>query len=527
MPAGQMKPPEPAVVTVKHPAVPSERSEGSDNGTRTRPDLWVVRHNTALTILAGSLGPVLYLWFVERYAVNSFTADDWSEVSLINAALHGHLTLSQLWFQHDESRYFIGNVIDVLFGFLDRFDLRSVIFSSAAILIASYAGLLSLVHRYLGKRLTPVPVLVISATWFSLADVQNSLWASQVSVFLTIFFFTTMLVALFVPNGHRSLWLALGVLSAMAASLSTLQGFLCWPLGAICLLWSQPWKARRVRTEIGLWLSFMVLTTGLYLYGYNSDEGNICLNHAQCGYGSALVHPETALAFFFTLIGNVIPGNGYGVVSNAQDLFRFEVLGVVLFGVAVFILIRSWRQRRSRELFPLPLLLIVFSLLADAITTTGRSGGGASEALDNRYVLPNLVLVTGIVIYGLARVPTHRTVAITGGWRPSVKYLALLALGIFVVVQVVATTTFGLSGGQSSAATSRHEAQFFVNLNRLPLVSNDPACQLDLMILREPTVTLHDAAADELGEFQPDPYRYYRQVGPWLPAICTEGTKGP
>ena len=167
--------------------------------------------------------------FVYHYAVNSFNSDDWTVAPLVHAALHGQPTLSLLWGQHHESRLFIGNVVDVLFGFADRLDLRSVIIFSALVLIGSYAILLLLVRKYFGRRLTPIPVLVIGVTWFSLADVQNELWAFQVSWYLAVFFFLLMLCFLLVPNERRTLWFALAIVVAIAGSLSTVQGFLCWP----------------------------------------------------------------------------------------------------------------------------------------------------------------------------------------------------------------------------------------------------------------------------------------------------------
>lgn len=141
----------------------------------------MTQRNSALTIAAACVAPILYLVFIYHYAPNSFTADDWSVVPLVHGALHGHLSLSQLWHQHLESRVFVGNVIEVIFGLVDRLDLRSVIFLSSALLIATYAGLLALVRRYFGKRLTPIPVLVVGVIWFSLADVSNAIWAFQVS----------------------------------------------------------------------------------------------------------------------------------------------------------------------------------------------------------------------------------------------------------------------------------------------------------------------------------------------------------
>ena len=146
--------------------------------------MWMTRHNSALTVAAASVAPILYLLFVARYATNAFTSDDWTFIPIVHAALHGQLSLGQLWQQHTESRYFISNMINVLFGFADGLDLRSLIFLGAAIFIASFAGLLLLVRQYLDKRLTPVPVLVIGAIWFSLADVEDSLWASHLWGFL-------------------------------------------------------------------------------------------------------------------------------------------------------------------------------------------------------------------------------------------------------------------------------------------------------------------------------------------------------
>jgi hypothetical protein len=475
---------------------------------------WGTRHNTVLTIGAASIAPALYLLFIYHYATNSFNDDDWSIAPMIHAALHGQLTLGLLWSQHTESRYFVGNVIEVLFGIVDRFDLRSVIFLSAVIFIVTYAGLLVLVRQYQAKRLTPIPALVIGAIWFSLADVQNALWAAQLSVFLTVFFLTTMLMALLMPHGRRKLWFALGVLCAVAASLSSLQGFVCWPVGAICLLWGQPWRAGGVRREIGLWLIFMVLTIASYLPGYKFGEGNLCVSRAQCTYGvgSILAHPGTALAFFFTLVGYVVPGRIY---SPVHDVIGFEALGAVLFGVALLILVRSWRERHTRERLPLPLLLIVFSLLVDVVITVGRSGEGTSEVFKNRYVIYNLIFLTGILVYGLARLPTHLPL-LAANRRVHIKYVSLFVLSTFLVVQVAITTGSGLTNGRVIRQAQNEEAEVLVQPLGTLMKQKGRLCQLVIVVHfeTESPANVGVASADQLGEFQPDSVRYYRQLGP-------------
>jgi hypothetical protein len=495
---------------VEPPAAPTANSglplpQHGDGDSRRQPQGWAARYNTLLTIAAASIVPILYLVFIDHYAVNNLHDDDWSVVPLVHSALHGQLSLSQLWQQYYESRLVLGNLIEILFGFTNRLDERAIMFFGAAVFIASYLCLLALVRKYLPTRLTPIPVLVVGVIWFSLADVANALYAFQVTWYLTVFFFVAMLCALLLPQRRRPLWLAAAVLLAVAASLSTVQGFICWPLGAICILW--PTWSRRGRTEITIWLGATVATVALYLPGYRFNQGNTCFDSTLCTTSYELHHPLTALAFFFALMGNVIPGAITGPVPTVADPARFVVVGVVLFAVSIFILAQSWRHRASSERLPLPALLIAFGLLFDLTIAAGRSGAGIAEAVSfNRYVMANLILLTGIVIYALARVPTasyHQ--AVTSSLRVYATYLALVLLALFVLVQVSEATGFGLTNGRSTHASRIAEARFFVNVA--------PQCRESLPFLLVPEATLRDAAEDHLGEFEPTSYLYYRELG--------------
>ena len=491
----------------------SARADANDTPTSV---FWAPRHNTVITLAAACVAPILYLIFVDRYASNSFFGDDWSAAPLIHSALSGHLTMGLLWSQYHESRLFWQRIIDVLFGNMNRFDLRSVIFVSAAVLIASYAVLLALFHRYLGSRLTPIPVLVIGAIWFSLADVENALWADQVAWYLTVFFFLVTLFALLVPRNRRTLWFGVAVIAALAASLSTIQGFLCWPLGAVCIIWSQPW-VRRAARETAVWAVATVVSIVLYFPGYSlNDDG--CLPAAACSPSNALHHPLTAVGFYFALIGNVIPGGiAFGGVDHpVHNLVRFEAVGIALFAAAVFICVQSWRYRASMERLPLPFVLIAFSLLWNVTITLGRSAGGSSSAVTtNRYVMANIVLLTGIVMYALVRTPPRRLLANNRTWKTRTASLALLALALFLVVQVTGSTGFGLSSGRAISTSLTEEARLIVNEDRLP--PKVRLCENYVEFVDQAAWTasrMRVAAADQLGEFRPSSYRYYRDLGP-------------
>lgn len=478
----------------------------------------VVRHNAVLTIATASLAPIVYLIFIYHYAVNVLYNDDWSVIPMVDSALHGHLALSQLWGQYNESRLFIGNVVVIIFGFIDRLDLRSLIFFGALAYIASYAGLLLLLRHYLDSRLTPIPVLVVGLIWFSLADVQNALWAFQESWYLTLCFFITMLVALLVPNSHRWVWFAIAVLLAFAASLTTVQGFLCWPLGAICLLWRKR-LVGRARIEIVVWLGALVANVALYLPGYNASQAKTCvtpsLTLANCSIASLLGHPWTAFGFFLGLIGNVVPGDlGVGLL---HDVARFEVVGAVLLAAAVFVVIQSWRHRASFEGPPLPLLLIVFSLLFDVVVSIGRAGTGAAGAISNsRYDMANLILLTGVVIYICGQLRRHSLAKAADPRRRSfLTYLALFLLGILLVVQMAVSTGFGLNNALMTSTWRNQDARFLVSIQFRGL-TKEVGCELFLTYpFPEPHFTQYfgDAVADQLGEFAPGSDHYYHKLG--------------
>ncbi len=513
------------------PAVlPKDRSPGRsskhpDGGDSGQPVSGIVQRNTILTFAAACVAPILYLLYVNHFAVNVLQNDDWSTVTLVNGALHGHLSWGQLWSQHDDSRVLLPNLVFVLFGFIDRSDLRSITFLSAAAYLAAYVGLLALLRRYMGKRLTPVPVLAVGLIWFSLADVQNSLWAFQLAWFLVVLFFVVTMVALLVPEDRRNLWFVVALVGALAASLSFLAGFIVWPMGAICILWARPWT-RRQYLEIAAWVGTALVTLGVYSAGFNFND-TAC--GPGCGSGTGLHHPLATVRYFFVLIGSIIPKVGSSPVGNFD---RFEWVGIAIFVVAMFIVVQSWRCRASQERLPLPLMLVGFSLCFDAMIALGRSAALAFAIDSNRYVMPNIFLVTGIVIYALGHRPPRLLPSAGDSWKTHGTRAALVALAAFVVVQVVVATGFGISNARSTNATLVDQARLLVNLDQVPAQDRD--CELtDVMNLdlapwsSIEAIHLRIAEADHLSQFEPAPYDHYRTVGPPEVPRCSIARSAP
>jgi hypothetical protein len=505
------------------PVLPSEdrgpeggSSAVPDDGTTGKHALSFAGHSAVLTIAAAFVPPILYLTYIDHYAINVMQFDDWSIAILVNSALHGHLSLSQLWSQHVDARVFLPDIIFVLLGRVNHLDVRLIILFSAATFIAAYLVVLTLFRHYIG-RLTPIRVLVVGLVWFSLADVQNSLWAYQLSWFMVVLLFVVMMFFLLLPTSWRILCLVLAVVVALGASLCFIEGFILWPMGAICILWARPW-VRRVYLEIAAWISAALGTAALYSIGFNFNSAACPVRGASCSPSAALHHPVQTLRYFIVLIGNVIPGGSFGS-SPVLNFDRFEIVGVLLLVAAVFIVVQSWRQRTSQESLPLPLMLIGFSLLFDAAIALGRGGTLLDAINNNRYVLPDIILLTGIVMYAWARVPSKLLPSAHDSRKAQVTRLALATLTVFVVTQSVVATEFGINDAKATDGFFVAEARLVVNLDRVP--ARDRACELsDLMNLglapwnTNEAFELQTAVADHLSQFERTPYRYYRRLGP-------------
>jgi hypothetical protein len=474
---------------------------------------WLARHNTALTIGAGLLAPILYLLYVNHYAVNVLQGDDWNMVpGGVHQALHGHISLSQLWGQYGESRILLVRAVIILFALLDGFNTRSTIFFNAAVYITSYVILLALCRAYFasfGRRLTPIPVVILGLVWFSLADVQSSLWDFPMINYLLLLGFLMMVFALLVPKRRRMLWFSIGVLAAIVASMSFVSGFIVWPLGAICILWSRP-RQRQVTVEFAVWIAAAVVTFVVYFLGFSWQA--TCIPSLGCTPNAALSHPLSGLHFFVVLIGNVIPGGFFGAPFPPQSYARYDAAGLALCVVSLYILVQSWRERESRERFPLPLLLIGFSLLMNAVVAFGRTGEGLFSAVNsNRYEFPNLVLLAGIVLYSWAHMPSYRpSSAAQRGWA-LIAWLPIVVLAVFLGIQVVVATEFGLDNGRLERAWLVEGARLAVNLNEVPV--HEQLCERAAYFIPTPAI-IREAAEDKLGEFEPNLHRYYRQLGP-------------
>ncbi len=436
---------------------------------------------TALTIAAAVVVPVLYLLYIAHYVAVVPVGDDWTLVPLVNASLHGHLSFDQLWRQHTEARMLFPNLVFLVSGRIDHLNETHLALLSGVIFIAGFALMLRVLRGYLGRRLTALPVLSIAVVWFSLADYGNAVWDFQLAWFMVVFCLMAMIYLLLFHPGSRRIAFVLALVAGVVASYSFTQGLLLWPVGLICLLWKSP-RERQARTESAVWVGVAVVTTAVYFIGFN-PHNNGCFSTARgCSPAFALEHPVISAKFFTALVGNVIPTAGLNFYFNSNIVHSgaHEILGLVITAVAVFVVVQSIRERRHRLDLPVPLALVAYALLADLLITIGRAGTGAVGAIvQTRYSMGNILLLVGIVAYAWNHLPVRTQAADTRlSFRIRVVGLALLA--VFVVVQCVESTDFGMSNGSAQKGTTQSEGQFLANFDRIPVA--DQQCEVDHVI---------------------------------------------
>jgi hypothetical protein len=453
-------------------------------------------------VAISSVLALIYLLFVLHYSINVIYWDEWSDVPIINAALHSHLTVGLLWTQHNENRILVPNLVVVASALVQDYSSKSIIVLSAFIFIASYAFILVTFRSYVGRPLTLMHSLTLGLVWFSLEDTENSLWAFQLAWYLVLFFLSILLFLFARERRHRKTVLTFAVLVAVAASFSSVQGLLLWPIGLMSLVWETP-RDRRRYIESGVWLMAAVLTTAIYFWGFNTQ--------ATGGGGSpgfAIRHPIGLAKYLLAELGNLIP------TIDVVHLRLQEIVGLLLFIVAGYVVVRCVRDRKSQSDCPLPLALIVFGILFDVSTALGRLKLGVGQALSSRYTMANLLVLFGIVAYAWAHVPPG-TARVGMKQLRTAKTVAFALLMVFLVVQVGISTRWSLASGRMTRAYRVIAAQTIVNLDRMPraegqaLVASYVYPNLSAL---EPY--LREAEMDHISDFAPGPYHLYRAKGP-------------
>ena len=180
-------------------------------------------------------------------------------------------------------------------------------------------------------------------------------------------------------------------------------------------------------------------------------------------------------------------------------------------------------ENDERGASPLPLLLISYGFFFDGLIAIGRFGAGPAGAVtQDRYTMPNLVMLAGIVLYACAHIPSlHRQDELNNRfkWFEIVGFMTLM---IFVFAQCLATVNFGLVNGRKTHEAHETAARVTVNLNAIP-TEQEQGCAAAFAAIppESPSGALYylylysnEMSAENWSVFQPATLRVYRAKGP-------------
>jgi hypothetical protein len=430
------------------------------------------------------LPAIIPLALILTYGVNVPFWDDWMPdiVGIYIKAHHHQLTFADLAAQHNEHRILVPRIIYLVLGSITNGNMVApmlanwvaVVITAADLLLLSRFTLQPLLQTDQGNtesRFSPPLLLGFLASTLLFTPIQgeNWIWATGLANFVPeLFIFTSLLVCcLPMPRGWPKVLTV--ILLNVAATFSSGNGFLAWPLSTAMLAWSGSWQEfLSKKWKLGALLLAGAISVALYFVGYVKPpiEGG---DPDAGGLGLRII-------YFFTFLGGLF---AFTTRYNAQDVGL--LLGVIMFlfwvGAGcywIFVSKRFHDQLFSRMTFPW-LLVGGFAVLTGLLAAKARGGLGVEQALASRYVTFSLYLPLSLVylVPIICNDLRHRFASISdGATRVSIQLPAMLASAL-IAIQVLAMSST-LNSFRSTYFNRQRAKACVMLINVLP---NDPLLQ--------------------------------------------------
>ena len=405
------------------------------------------RSAALLLFILCSLGAVVaYLLVIAHDGVNVVYWDDWGFAPIIRSTLEGHLSFGQLWAPHAEERFLFPNLVAIPLVLITSWNAFAFYGFSAACLIGTF----TLIVRAFWHPIREYPLrwLPMPFVLFTFAQVENTLWAVQISWYMG----EAACVGSFYLLTRRSLS-RVGLVSAAAlgvvASYSVSQALLVWPIGLILL--SIPGRPRWARIS---WVAIGGLTVIGYSRGMSAGQAGIY------PLGTYMHHVTTTALAFLVAVGSVIP-NVSVILGNYGSQTVAEYLGAAILIGAVAVIVRWLRSQRPSGPRAFAMALVALGVGFDVMLIPARLYDNITGATASRYVTFNVLILIGI----------YATCAMTSPPREPSRSVALNARGamlLILIAQVVVATRVGLWEGNWSHSYRLTSADILANISKAP-----------------------------------------------------------
>jgi hypothetical protein len=331
--------------------------------------------------------PLVILYTLYLHVVNVPSSwDEWDAwVPLILAAHAGTLKLSALWAPHNEHRMFVVNVLMLLLAKAGGWNIFRETLTSLGIVVLTQAVLWRLVVESIPARLGGASFFLLSACLYSLGAYENWLTGFQIPWFL-VNLAAVLVIALLWLHPRSAKAFVLAAATSFLASFSMSSGLGSWFAGLFVLLIRLPRASRRT---IGIWILFAACAFALYFYGYVQPPQTPKLF-------AELADPLGMIAYVLAYFGG--PFGAWVAPSRIPLSVALGALGIAAFLALLLLYRRDRRIDPGSAAIETPWIALAgYSLLVGILTTAGRSGFGAEQALTSRYTTGAMLLWIGLI----------------------------------------------------------------------------------------------------------------------------------
>lgn len=348
----------------------------------------------------------LGLFIVIRYGVKAPIGDEWVLAPLFAHTFSGHVSLAELFAQHNEHRPFVPRVIFILLTALGGWDPRLSMFGTWTLMLAVASGCAWLARQTLGDdpRRYGVPLFISSLFLFSPTQWETFLMGFVLMMLIPPL---CLVIAVLAARTVRSTGRALAIVGACCAigTYSVANGLMLWPIATAVMLWFHPPRSRRDAMTWAAYTAWCVACLACYFHDYQRPP--------QVPLSAALAHPFEVASGFCVFLG--------GALSYPMPRWGTAVLiGAALALILAAQIWMVWRRRRTDadviDRAIVWIALAAYAVCSGVLVAIGRAGFGRDQFTASRYITISLWAVVGVIMLGavLARRDTREEPR--GGW---------------------------------------------------------------------------------------------------------------
>src|SRR5260370_20265813 len=216
-----------------------------------------------------TIAALLTLAFILANGVNVPFSDEWWYGSLVKSVGSGQASFMDFWSPSNEHRMFIPRLEFSTLAVLTHWNSKLIMIVAWLVIVIVMIFLFlqfSMLYSQAHPILWVVTVGVSATALFSLVQIENWLWAFQFAFFFIQFAAVVSLMVL--CRSSIALWFRLLIVTllSVAASFSSSQGLLIWPILMLSLCLTNDSLKNKLIGVLSL-LMFAGITFALYFYG--------------------------------------------------------------------------------------------------------------------------------------------------------------------------------------------------------------------------------------------------------------------